>query len=407
MPHSGDLHSAPVESVINAETFTSKDRLKVSNVETTFYSSFQFGKDVLWEESVSNGGSAVWDANAAVVDLTTTSTLNSQVLYQSKNVMRYIPGRASTVAGAYRLSAVKAGMRYRWGLFDENNGAYFEVDGEELYCVVRTKTTGTIVENRVPRSLWNGDKLNGEGRSGLNIDLTKQQLLAIDYEWYGAGEVKYYFVIDGRRRLVHTTSHANHLSTVWSATPFLPIRMEVKNTTGVTGGGKLHIGSISYAVEGNSAYQGAVNNMTTPIAGIDTNTANTFYPIISGRLKSTALQAVVVPLSFQIATLDNTSLHYKVYINATLTGGTWVDTLNPEPITQYNYTATALSGGVEIYGGFQVSGSGAPQIVFDPGVNAQLGRTSLGTVSDIFTIAAATTNANKKVVCSVNWLEQR
>jgi len=126
MPHSGDLHSAPVESVINAETFTSKDRLKVSNVETTFYSSFQFGKDVLWDESVSNGGSAVWDANAAVVDLTATGTLNSQVLYQSKNVMRYIPGRASSVAGAYRLSAIKAGMRYRWGLFDENNGAFLK-----------------------------------------------------------------------------------------------------------------------------------------------------------------------------------------------------------------------------------------------------------------------------------------
>jgi hypothetical protein len=406
MAHTGNLHSAPVESVINAETFTSKDRLKVSNIQTTFFSSFQFGKDVLWDESTANGGTAIWNATQATVDLTVTSTLNSEVSYQSKNVMRYIPGRNSGLAGAYKLSPLTTGIRTRYGIFAPSDGAYFETDGTEMYCVVRTSSSGSIVENRVPRSLWNGDKLDGNGRSEIDIDLTKQQLIYIEYEWYGAGEVKYYFVIDGRKRLIHTTSHANHISVPWSSTPFLPIRMEIKNTGGVAGTHTIHVGSTSHLSEGSSEYEGAVNSLTTPIGGISTTSANTFYPILNFRLKSDSLRAVVVPLSFQVATLDNTSVFYKILKNPTLTGASWADTINPEPVTQYDFSSTAFSGGVEVYSGFAITAGAAP-IIFDKGVNTQIGRTSMGTASDIFTIVAATTNANKKVVASINWLEQR
>jgi hypothetical protein len=62
-----------------------------------------------------------------------------------------------------------AGVRRRFGIFDENNGAYFEDDG--VYsCVLRSKATGSVVETRVTRDNWNGDKLDGTGPSQITVD---------------------------------------------------------------------------------------------------------------------------------------------------------------------------------------------------------------------------------------------
>ena len=44
-----------------------------------------------------------------------------------------------------------------------------------------------VREERVPQHQFNKDKLNGTGPSGYNIDVTKMQMLGIQYSWYGAG----------------------------------------------------------------------------------------------------------------------------------------------------------------------------------------------------------------------------
>ena len=128
--------------------------------------------------------------------------------------------------------------------------------------------------------------------------------------------------------------------------------------------------------------------------------------MLSVRLKSTTLKGVVLPVSFQAATLDNTSVFYKIIRNTTL-NGTWVDMPDTNAFTQYNYTSTGeISGGIVLESGFIVSGS-TSHIVMPPLANYQIGRSSLGTVSDTITIAIAATNANKNGVASLTWIEQR
>jgi hypothetical protein len=152
------------------------------------------------------------------------------------------------------------GSRSRVGLFDEQNGFFFEFDGQVLYAVKRSSTaqiSGTIavtsgspsvtgtntvfskqlnpgeyivirgmtyvvqsitsdtaliiypeyrsttsvsncvvskrIEERYPQSQWNIDRCDGNGPSGLNLDLTKMQMLYIDYSWYGAGAIRFGF----------------------------------------------------------------------------------------------------------------------------------------------------------------------------------------------------------------------
>lgn len=388
--------------------FTSKNRLKTSPYETSFFNTFQFGKETdVWDETTANGGTATHDPNRSGVVMAVTNTAGSEVIRQTKHVMRYIPGRTSTVSFAIRLQTPVAGVRRRFGLFDENNGVFFEDGGDgTYYCVLRSKTTGSVVETRVARADWNGDKLDGNGRSKITADPNAQHMINIEYEWYGAGQVKFSYIIGGETHTIHTFNTGNVLSTVWSATPFLPIRLELKNVTGVAGTHYLYQGSNSIISEGVPEKLGTSQNIITPLAGRNMVLADTFYPIISIRLKSTALQGIALPTSFQAATTDNASIFYKLILNATLTNASWANMPDANSFTQYDISATALSGGTDLDAGFVVSGSGGSIQINSKTAN-QIGRSSMGTVSDTLTLAVACGTANKNAIASMTWIEQR
>jgi hypothetical protein len=79
-----------------------------------------------------------------------------------KPIASDIPSRTSNLTFAVQFDLPVSGIRRRIGLFDYENGFYFEDGGNgEYYCVLRSSTSGSINETRVPRSQWNGDKLDG------------------------------------------------------------------------------------------------------------------------------------------------------------------------------------------------------------------------------------------------------
>lgn len=396
---------SPIEA--NVGDYTSKGRLKVSNPEVIFFNTFQYGIETdVWDTSTTSGGAAVFDATVSAVAMSVGSTLGSECVRQTINVQRYIPGRSSELTFAVRLDTPVIGIRRRFGLFDGDDGIYFEDNGGEYACVMINSDGGSPTINRVVRANWNGDQLGGSGSSGLTADPTKQQIVCIDYEWYGGGQVIFSFVINGEKRVIHTFNTSNVLATPWCKTPFLPIRLELKNTTGAAGTHYMYQGSNSLVVEGISTRLGTLQNILSPVAGVTLTASNTFYPVVSIRLKSSTLKGVVLPISFQAATLDNTNVFYKVIRNTTL-NGTWIDMPDTNAFTQYNYTATgAISGGTVLDSGFVVAGS-TSTIHLPANANYQIGRSSIGTISDTFTIAVAATNANKDGIASLTWIEQR
>jgi hypothetical protein len=272
-------------------------------------------------------------------------------------------------------------------------------------CVVINSGLGTT--ERVYRADWNGDKLDGTGISGITIDFSKQQLFMFDYEWYGAGNITYSVVVNGLPRVFHTVYNGNRLAGPWAVTPFLPIRVEIENLTGVAGTHSLWQGSNSLLTEGRVEKLGIAESILTPITGINMPNANTFYPIISIRLKSTALQGIVLPAYFQAGTVDNTDIYYKLLRNATV-NGTWADHPDTNAFTEYNYTSTgAITDGFELTSGLLTAGGAAGAIPLDQATVYQIGRSSLGTVSDTLTLAIAAKNANKNAVANMTWIEQR
>ena len=92
--------------------------------------------------------------------------------------------------------------------------------------------------------------------------------------------------------------------------------------------------------------------------------------------------------------------------NATNTGGTWVNHPDPNSFMQYNITESATTGGNTLLSGFVINGSGA-LVDLDIRAALQLGRSGIGTISDTYTLACASPNANKKALAVLNWIEQR
>ena len=333
-------------------------------------------------------------------------TTGSKIIRQTKNVMRYIPGRAASLSFAIKFETPVVGIRRRIGLFNETDGFFFEDDGGTYSCVIRNTNSGITSDTKVTRDNWNGDKLDGTGWSQYTADPTKIQMVNFDYEWYGAGQVQFNWIIGGEKINIHKFNTANYLNQTWSSTPFLPIRCSIENVTGVAGTHYLYQGSNSLIQEGEPEKLGVLVSQGNPITGTTMSLANTFYPVLSIRLKSNNLTGIVLPKTLQVATNDNTNIFWQLVENATLTGANWTNHSNADAFTQYDTTASALTGGRVLLSGF-VIGGGSNVVIIDSQSDIQLGRSGIGTISDTYTIACASPNANKAALAVLNWIEQR
>ena len=387
--------------------FSDNNRLKVAPFQTVFFNTFQYGKETdVWDERVTGVATATHNTASSNVVMEVGSTAGSKVVRQTKQVMRYIPGRPATLAFAVRLEAPQVGIRRRFGLFNETDGAYFEDDGGTYSYVIRSSATGITTETRVTRENWNGEKFDGNGYTGVTADATKQQMISINYEWYGAGGVTFNWLMKNETIVSHEFENSNINPLVWCRSPFLPIRCEIENVTGVAGTHYLYQGSNSLIQEGEPEKLGILESVANPITGTTLAAANTFYPVVSLRLKPDQLSAVALLRSLQTATNDNTNVYWRLIENPTLTGASWIDHPDPNSFTQYDTSATDTTGGNIVLSGFTISG-GSSLVDIDDKAALQIGRTGIGTISDIYTLACASPNTNKKALAVLNWIEQR
>lgn len=409
--HAMDYNSAgePIVRIDDTTVqHTASNRRKVSTQELLYFNTFQYTKDPsVWDEATTGTASITFDPYLGMCAMTVGSSPGDQAVQQSRRVIRYIPGRQNELTFSVIFTQPTVGIRRRIGLFNDINGFYFEDGGDgTYYCVIRRNTAQGVVETRVARENWNVDRFDGQGPSGVVADPSKIQMVVFEYSWYGAGQVEVSWIIDNNKLPIHQFNTANILDTTFMNTPFLPVRREITNVTGAAGTHVMYVGSSSIASEGDVGPLGRDNNINSPITGKSTGAANTFLPILSIRMKSDRLQGVVIPVDFQAATLDNTAIFYRLVQNAVLTNPVWTS-VSADSFVEYDHSATGFSNGTVLKTGYLSTYAQGNVISFDERVVAQLGRTNMGTVSDILTIEVASTQANKSAFASINWIELR
>ena len=397
-----DTTGLPVPISIGGTNTDAFGRLRVSQPYTLFDSQNRYASDNQFDSSVSGTGSVTFNTNQASNTLAVTAGGVGSVVRQTFRSFPYQPGKGLLVLATFLMdNGTSANLNQKVGYFNTQNGVFFQRTGGTNSFVVRSYTSGVASDARaVAQSSWNGDKLNGTGPSGITLDLTKPQILWMDFEWLGVGSVRCGFIIDGQYIVCHTFDTANEYgTTVYMTTAILPVRYEITTTTAAVAASLTQI-CCSVVSEGGFEQTSIdhVARRTTVFTNIDTTA--TFFPIVSIRLASGRTGSVVLPNRVQFLPITNQNYEVVLLKNPTLTGATWAATVPSDTNVEYDVAATAISATGTIVQTDYVTSSGSAGVSetsLPNGYNwdLQLGA-SLATVSDIFTLAVRTVDGATK-----------
>jgi len=87
-----------------------------------------------------------------------------------------------------------------------------------------------VIETRINQANFNRDTLDGLGASGYKVDITKMQMIGLQYTWYGAGFVDFMMRgSDGNWVYAHRFRNNNVNDEAYMRTGNLPVRYELIN----------------------------------------------------------------------------------------------------------------------------------------------------------------------------------
>ena len=334
-------------------------RLRTSDAFTLGDYKHTYGIDPNFRDALTNGGTVTHIPNQAAARLATSNNSSSKAIHQTKMYHNYMPGKSQLIKTTINFYAPVANVTKRTGYFDDLNGIYFEQNGAGvLSFVIRTNTSGTASDaRRIVQSSWNKDKCDGTGPSGFNLDITKTQIVFIDFQWLGVGRVRCGFVHDGQMIIAHEFYNSNNLTEVYISNPNLPIRCEILNT-GTTAGGFFDQICSTVVSEGGYMESGIDFSIDSGQTSQTITVANGMYPVLAIRLKNSFRgypnRVVVRSGNINIYGEDYPA-YWALYkldalANITLSDATWTSA-DADSAVEYSLNATAFTGGDRIDGG--------------------------------------------------------
>ena len=386
-------------------------RFRVSTPLTLFDSSHRYKDNNLWSSLTAvNGTTYAFNQNQGLMDLTVTAASGSSVIRETTKVFTYQPGKSLLVLNTFVFAPSATNLRQRTGYFGANNGIYFQMDDATISFVERSLVTGSPSETTVPMSAWNIDKMDGTGPSGFTLDITKAQISWMDIEWLGVGTVRCGFVIDGKFVHCHSFHHANKIASTYITTASLPLRYEITNKAATNGSRTMKQICSSVISEGGYELGGLQQAVQTPItAPVDLPApAGTVHPVISIRLKSNRLDAIVILTALSLMGIGNgPEYNWQVRASATTSGGTWISA-GDDSAVEYKIDGGTVSGGRILASGFFSAtnqSTTSVDILKEALFKFQLERNGLTGDRYELTLVCATNSAGADVFASMDWEE--
>lgn len=243
----------------------------------------------------------------------------------------------------------KANVTRRWGYFDGYDGVFFEHNGTNLSVVVRSSTSGSIVENRINQADWNKDVADGSGGpSNLsleNIDLSKNRVWWVDLQWLGAGVVRFGTYSNSGRVVLHEEYHSGIVGVSYMRTGSLPIRVEQFNTGTSASTSEMKFFCASVGIAGSTISEGRRFGQTlVPTTVVDGYGTVLFSIRSKESWQSFDNRVVAIPLSL-VAYSSTNPVIISVLKNATLVGDVWNLDAGPHTSLEGDGYATDYSGG--------------------------------------------------------------
>jgi hypothetical protein len=182
--------------------------------------------------------------------------------------------------------------------------------------------------------------------SGVQLDPAKDNIFWIDYQWFGAGTVRFGVYVNGKRRVIHSIHHTNSVSVSYMTTGTLPFRYEIENIGVSASTSEFRLFCATVKSEGDFTPRRTLHSATTS----QSITSQTLAPVMSIRPKQTfngvTNRGTMYMYTIMLYNASDEPMLVSLQRASATTGGTWLDADTAASMAEYNATPTDLVGGV-------------------------------------------------------------
>lgn len=362
-------------------------------------------------DEITNNGSVTHNANTRDLTLALTGALVGDYATMRGYPVPYTPGNGQLIelTGVLDLAAIGSGTA-------------------QLF--LRTSISGSVVTNTIDQSSW--DNLN----QASDIDWTKSHIFFCDFQSLKVGRIRYGFNRSGVDVFVDEIVNDNIRNSGYWQNPSLPPYWRIYNDGTYTYmemgyGDEANGVGIRYRITANASatmkaicctvksfngvslfdLPGAQRTVRDALAGQAVSTS--LYPVLSIRCRSTFNSlpnlGIAIVESYSVKTDQEIAL--VCISGGSLTGASWANVNTNESMMEYDNTATAISGGREIFSEFIAAGGVGAGAIANSNT-AFLGKSVLwdrqSSETGIFSLCAVQSGGSAPTVkSSLNWREIR
>ena len=323
-------------------------RLKVAEPQTLFDAQFTYDLQPLVFEAVNTDGATkiiAHDSTNRRARIEFDGVAAGQDMFlQTYEHFRYQPGKGHEINITFNLIESDTTTIKYAGYGDANNGFFFELldDGTKQFTI---KSDTSVGDQVATQDNWLIDKLDGTGKSGYTLDITKEQILYIDFQALYVGRVRFGFVIDGKLILAHEFDHANEFAAPYIQTANLPIRVGMRtvalgaittmyfNCSMVASSGGIDE-AVGYEFSTPDVNVTAGNGTRTHVVSLRPRTT---FNSITNRVKLAVVE-------IEILVTGNTAVYWEMLIGATFSAAPTYANVNATYSAMEYGTGGALSG---------------------------------------------------------------
>lgn len=388
-------------------------RLRVSNPTLIFESQFIYNLlPLLYEQITLNTGAAIThDATNRHAVMTFASTpTGGKAFMQTYSYHRYQPGKSQQISLSFNFIEQVANCLKFVGYSDGVNGIEFQNDGTTNRFIIYSGTSnGNQIANQAD---WNLDKMDGTGESGITLDITKRQIVVIDFQALNSGRVRCGFDIGGKKIYCHEFNHANVVTVSFVQNPNCPIRagMTCTGTVSTT----MHYNCCSVISEGGQEKSQTGLEFAQDFAVIAANGVRTHALSLRPKALFNSLpnRHNIAFLEIDILVTGNYPIEWELCLGQAITGTTTFADVNATYSSMEFNTAGTISGapaiiidGSYVSASNQQTGLGAMEFTFrypitlDAAGNPRL----MGTMSLVLTAIGG----NSQCYGAIKWAENR
>lgn len=405
-----------VTSSFDTTMMDSLSRLKVSsspNTNLNIVTTYDKNPYAIDEITLSNAVSSHIPSKGKV-NMSTVSTTASRIIRQSKLYAPHVHGSTSTaiVNGTLTTNYTVSNMVSKIGMFDDSNdvvgagaqstgnGIFFKYDNSNnLSLVYRTNYSGTQTDIEVAQSSWNLDTLNGNGPSGVTLDVTANNNFVFEWNQVNPQMSARAGVYTDGITYCHVFSNVSPFGN-----PSLPIRFEIGHNAALGSANSATMVQGPCSIYTDDIYTGASKvgeySMGSNFSLINTQTTT---PLMSLRLADAYERAKLYPKDLEIVNIAAGGVgRWNLQLNPTLTGASFSN-VSTYSFAEIDTSATAASSGVTIASGY-IYDAGVQKISLNDKDISLL--CSINGTQDVLTLTVTNLNGTLNVSSSIEWIEK-